>query len=48
MPDGTVLKGLTEKAVLKEKNDTVQFERVGFVKLEKRSSSSITAIFTHR
>ena len=48
MPDGSILNGLSEKAVLKEKNDTIQFERVGFVKLEKRSNSSIRAIFTHR
>lgn len=48
MPDGTTLEGLTEDSVLKEKNDTVQFERVGFARLEKVTPEKIEAVFTHR
>ena len=48
MPDGSVIKGLTEDAILKEKNDTVQFERVGFVKIESIDKKMIKAVFTHR
>lgn len=48
MPDGTSIKGLTEKAVLKEKGDTVQFERFGFVRIDSRSADEIKAIYTHR
>ena len=48
MPDGSVMDGMTEDGILKESCDTVQFERVGFVKLEKVGKEKITAIFTHR
>ena len=48
MPDGSVIKGLTEDAILKERNDTVQFERVGFVRIESIDKNSIKAVFTHR
>jgi glutamyl-tRNA synthetase len=48
MPDGTLIEGLTEKAVLQEKGDTVQFERFGFVRIDSRSIDDIKAIYTHR
>ena len=48
MPDGSVLNGLTEDPILKEKSDTVQFERIGFVRIEKINEKAIKAVFTHR
>jgi len=48
MPDGSTVNGLTEDGILKEKNDEVQFERVGFVRLESKSKDLIKAVFTHR
>ena len=48
MPDGTVAEGLAERSVLDEKNDMVQFERVGFVRIENRDPSSFTTVFAHR
>jgi len=48
MPDGTVLKGISEDALLAEKNDMIQFERVGFVRLEKNDKKGVRAIFAHR
>ena len=48
MPDGTVLKGISEDALLSENSDTVQFERVGFVRLEKKEKNIVQAMFTHR
>ncbi len=48
MPDGTVTEGLIESAVLDEPSDTVQFERVGFVRLESREGDRVRAVFAHR
>ena len=48
MPDGTVLKGMSENALLSEKGDMVQFERVGFVRLEKNDRKGVRAVFAHR
>ena len=48
MPDGSVMEGLVENAILKEKNDSVQFERIGFVRIEDRDPKSFTAVFSHR
>ncbi|MCK9322631.1 MAG: glutamate--tRNA ligase [Candidatus Methanomethylophilaceae archaeon] len=48
MPDGTILNGLTENAILKEHNNSVQFERLGFVKIEENTPENIRAVFTHR
>ncbi|MCL2143334.1 MAG: glutamate--tRNA ligase [Methanomassiliicoccaceae archaeon] len=48
MPDGSVMKGTAERALLAEKNDIVQFERVGFVKIEKNDKNGISAVFAHR
>ncbi|MDR3074910.1 MAG: glutamate--tRNA ligase [Candidatus Methanoplasma sp.] len=48
MPDGTILNGVTEDHILREHSDTVQFERVGFVRLESVTGDMIKAVFTHR
>ncbi len=48
LPDGSVVKGLSEDLLLKETNDMVQFERFGFVKIEDKNKDKITAIFAHR
>ena len=48
MPDGTILEGLVENAILDEKNDMVQFERIGFARLENKDPRSFTAVFSHR
>ena len=48
MPDGSILTGYSERMLSKESNDTVQFERIGFVKLEYLSEEKITAVFGHR
>ena len=48
MPDGSIVKGSAEDSILREQSDTVQFERVGFVRLESRSGGIIRAVFTHR
>jgi len=46
-PEG-VVKGLCEQGVLNETGKEVQFERVGFVKIDKFDKGEITAYFTHR
>ncbi|MDR1690696.1 MAG: glutamate--tRNA ligase [Candidatus Methanoplasma sp.] len=48
MPDGSVIKGLAEDKILSEHNDTVQFERVGFARLESVSADKVKAVFSHR
>ncbi|MDR0523760.1 MAG: glutamate--tRNA ligase [Candidatus Methanoplasma sp.] len=48
MPDGSVLEGLAEPAIGAEKGDTVQFERVGFARIESRAPGGISAVFAHR
>ncbi|MFA6803521.1 MAG: glutamate--tRNA ligase [Candidatus Methanomethylophilaceae archaeon] len=48
MPDGTTAIGLSENAILKEKNDMVQYERFGFVRIEKKNKDGIVAVFSHR
>jgi glutamyl-tRNA synthetase len=48
MPDGSVVNGITEDGILNEKCDTVQFERIGFVRLESITPEVIKAVFTHR
>jgi len=47
MPDGTVLKGISENALAGEKNEMIQFERFGFVRLEEKGKK-IKAVFSHR
>ena len=48
MPDGTVVSGYAEKALLDEKNEMVQFERVGFARVAKKDEKGIQCIFSHR
>lgn len=47
MTDGTVASGLVEDSILEEKADTVQFERFGFVRIEKKDPQKIVAVYTH-
>ena len=48
MPDGTVTKGFAEKNVEKLKvEDIIQFERFGFVRLDKKDKDKITFCFAH-
>lgn len=48
MPDGTVSEGLVESGVLGEKTGgTVQFERFGFVRIEKNGPDGVKCIYTH-
>ncbi|MFH0836541.1 MAG: glutamate--tRNA ligase [Candidatus Aenigmatarchaeota archaeon] len=47
-PSG-IIKGFAEKNVLKEKTDSIiQFERLGFCKIEKKSKNSISLVFAHK
>jgi len=48
MPDGTVQKGVAENSILSEKGEMVQFERIGFVRIEKNDKKGVRAIFAHR
>ncbi len=48
MPDGTVSKGLAERALLSEGNDMVQLERTGFARIEKKDEKGISFVFAHR
>lgn len=48
MPDGTVTEGLVEKAILDEPSDMVQFERIGFVRIERKDAAGVSAVFAHR
>ena len=48
MPDGSVMEGRVENAILKESSESVQFERIGFVKIEDKDPKSFTAVFSHR
>ncbi|MCQ2056211.1 MAG: glutamate--tRNA ligase [archaeon] len=48
MPDGATLDGLVENAILEEKGDIVQFERIGFARIENNDKNSFVAVFTHR
>jgi hypothetical protein len=36
MPDGSVISGRTEQAILETASEIVQFERFGFVRVEKK------------
>jgi len=48
MPDGTITKGFAEKNVEKLKvDDIIQFERFGFVRLDKKEKDKITFYFAH-
>ena len=49
MPDGSEVKGLVEPAVASLKVDeTVQFERVGFARIDHVSRSEVRAYYAHR
>ena len=48
MPDGTVQKGLVEKALSAEKGDMVQLERTGFARIEKKNADGVSMVFAHR
>ena len=48
MPDGTVQKGLVEKALSAEKGDMVQLERTGFARIEKKDADDVSMVFAHR
>ncbi|MDR0778931.1 MAG: glutamate--tRNA ligase [Methanomassiliicoccaceae archaeon] len=48
MPDGTILNGISETALSGEKGEMVQFERVGFVRLDKNDKNCVKAVFAHR
>ena len=49
MPDGKSVKGLGEEGLKKVKvNDVVQFERVGFCRLDKKEKGKIVFWFSHR
>ncbi len=49
MPDGKVVKGLGEAGLSKLKEDeVVQFERIGFVRLDKKEKDKLTFWFAHK
>jgi len=48
MPDGVTLNGLVENGILGEKGDMVQFERIGFVKIEDKASEPMRFVFSHK
>jgi glutamyl-tRNA synthetase len=48
MPDGTTLNGLVEPDILKETNDMVQLERIGFARIDSKDDKSVSMIFSHR
>ena len=48
MPDGTVVEGLAEPSLMKETNEMVQLERIGFVRVESKDKDSISMVFAHR
>ena len=53
MPDGSTIEGLTEPGILESTSVNVQFERFGFVRIEKQEHEdgkefNIQAYFTHK
>ncbi len=48
LPDGSVQNGLVEKAIVGEKGDMVQLERIGFARIEKKDADEVSLIFAHR
>ena len=48
MPDGSITEGLVEGAVLREESETVQLERIGFVRIEGKDQDSVRMVFAHR
>lgn len=48
MPDGTVQEGLVEGAIVNETSETVQLERIGFVRIESKDAGKVSMVFAHR
>ena len=48
MPDGSITEGLVEGAVLREESETIQLERIGFVRIEGKDQDSVRMVFAHR
>ncbi len=48
MPDGTIQNGLVEKAILAEKEEMVQLERIGFVRVASKGPDGVSMVFSHR
>lgn len=48
MPDGTVRKGLVERAIESETGSTVQLERIGFARIESKDDKKVSMVFAHR
>jgi len=48
MPDGSIVEGCAEPLLADEKGEMVQFERFGFVRLERNSMDGGVAIFSHK
>lgn len=48
MPDGTVQEGLVEGAIVDETSETVQLERIGFVRIESKDAGKVSMVFAHR
>lgn len=49
MPDGSIVKGLAEKAIEKLKEgEIIQFERFGFCRVDKKSKKGIEFCYTHK
>ncbi len=48
MPDGNILEGLVEPSILNENVDSVQLERIGFVRIESKGPNGVSMVFTQR
>ena len=48
MPDGTIQQGLVEGSIMKETSETVQLERIGFVRIESKDAGKVSMVFAHR
>ncbi len=48
MPDGSIVEGRAEPLLTDEKEEMVQFERMGFVRLERNSKDGVKAFFAHK
>ena len=48
MPDGSVRSGMIEPSIVSETGSTVQLERIGFAKIEKKADDRVTLVYAHR
>lgn len=49
MPEGSIIKGLAEEGIENlQENDTIQFERFGFVRLDKKEKDKFDFWFSHK